>query len=116
MEEIIDLARRFGVDSGYMFQIRDGGALDRLERAEVTQQRALAGRPDAGDFLQAGFTDVLLALLAMRADGEAVRLVAQALNEIENGIARAQPERLASGHEEGLATRVALRPLGDADQ
>src|SRR5436305_10694489 len=75
VEEIIDLARGFGIDSGHMFQIGNGGALDRLERAEVTQQRALARRTDAGDFLQSGFADVLLALLAVRADREAMRLV-----------------------------------------
>src|SRR5438477_7941925 len=45
-----------------------------------------------------------------------MRLVAQPLDEIENRIARTQPERLAPRHEEGLAPGIALRPLGNADQ
>ena len=52
----------------------------------------------------------------VRADGEAVRLVAQPLHEIEHRVARLQHERLAAGHEEGLAAGVAVRPLGDADE
>src|SRR5947209_12999050 len=116
VEEIVDLACRFGIDSGYMFQIGDRGALDRLQRAEVTQQRALARRTDPGDFLQAGFADVLLALLPVRADREAMRLIAHPLDEVQNRIARAQPERLAARHEEGLPAGIALGPLGDADQ
>src|SRR2546423_13595062 len=93
VEEIIDFARRFGIDSGNMFQIGDGGTLDRLQLAEVTQQGAFARRPDAGNFLQDGFADVLLALLAMRADCETMRLIAQALDVIELRTSRAQPAR-----------------------
>ncbi len=52
---------------------------------------------------------------AVRADREAVRLVAQPLHEIQHGVARLQLERLARGHEEGLAAGIALRPLGDGD-
>ena len=52
----------------------------------------------------------------MGADGEAVRLVAQALQEIEHGISRLEAEGLAPRHEEALAPGVAVRPLGDADQ
>ena len=74
-------------------QIGERGALDRLQRAEMMQQRALARRADAGDFLQAGLADVLLAARAVRADGEAMRLVAQPLDEIEHRIARRQLER-----------------------
>src|SRR5665811_1792388 len=82
----------------------------------MAQQRALAGRPDARNFLQAGLADVLLAPRAVRADGEAVRLVAQPLDEIEQRVARRQLERRAAGHEEGLAPGVTVRPLGDGDQ
>ena len=77
VEKIVDFAGRFHIDSRHMFQIGDGGALDRLKRAEVPQERALAGGADAGDFLQPGFADVLLALLPVRADRKAVRFIAQ---------------------------------------
>src|SRR5688572_3665990 len=99
VEEIVDLARGFGIDSGHMLQIGDGRTLDCLERAEVPQQCTLAGGPDARDFLQAGFADVLLALLAVRPDRKAMRFVAQPLDEVEHRIAWAQPERLAPRHE-----------------
>ena len=49
----------------------------------------------------------------MRADGKAVRLVAQPLNEIEHGIALCQHEGLFAGHEELFPPRIAVRPLGD---
>ena len=52
----------------------------------------------------------------MRADGEAMRLVAQALDEIKRGIARRQPERLAPRDEKHLASGVAVGPLGDGGQ
>ena len=58
----------------------------------------------------------ILRRVAVRADGEAVRLVAEALDEVEHRVARRQHERLAAGHVEGLAAGVAVRPLGDADE
>src|SRR5437764_12803376 len=112
VEEFIDFARRFGIDPGHMFQIGDGGTLDCLQRAEVPQQRALTHRTDAGDFLQAGFADVLLALLPMRADRETMRLIAQPLDEIQHPIARPDPGWRAPRHEESLAPGIALRAFG----
>src|SRR5688500_1587507 len=116
MKEIIDLARGFGIDSGYMFEIGHRGAFDCLEGAEVTQQRSFAHRPDTGDFLQAGLADVLLALLAMRTNGESMRLIAQPLHEVEHRIAWPELERLAPRDEERLTAGIAFGPLGDADQ
>ena len=43
-------------------------------------------------------------------------LVAQALHEIQRGIARRQAEWLAALHEKGLAASVAIDALGDGDQ
>src|SRR5262249_10298925 len=59
--------------------------------------------------------DVLGASRAMSADGEAMRLVAQPLQEIEHRIARLEREGRLARHEEALASRIAVRPLGDAD-
>ena len=58
------------------------------------EQRALAGRADPGDFVERAFGELLLAPRPMGSDGESMRLVAQALNEIKRRIARGQPERL----------------------
>src|ERR1043166_6373462 len=84
VEVIVDFLPGLGADSRRVFQIAHRSPLDRLQGSEVTQERALAHRADAGAFLQARFADVLLALLPMRADGEAMRLVAQALHEIQH--------------------------------
>ena len=93
MEKIEDLAGAFGADARNHAEIGDRGALDLLQRSEMVQQRALARRADARNFLQTGLADVLLAQLAMRADDEAMRLVAQPLDEIEHGVARLELDR-----------------------
>src|ERR1700687_1145918 len=116
MEEIIDLARGFRIDAGDLLQIRNRSAFDRLERSEMPQQRPLAGRADPGDLLQPGLADVAPPPLAMRSDREAMRLIAQALDEIEHRVARLEPEGLAAGHEERLAPGVPIGALGDGDQ
>ena len=62
----------------------------------MVQQRALAGRADAGDLVERVLDQFAFALGPVRADREAVRFVAQPLHEIERGIARRQLEgRLA---------------------
>src|SRR3954454_24741230 len=90
VEEIVDLASGLFIDARHLRQIAERGALDRFQGAEMVQQRAFARWADAGDFLQAGLADVLLAAGAVRSDGEAVRLVAQPLDEIKQRIARRQ--------------------------
>ena len=81
----------------------------------MLQQRALAGRADAGNFLQAGLADVALAPRAVRADREAVRLVAQPLRRNRaRGSRGLSMNGSRARHEEGLAPGVAVRPLGDA--
>ena len=49
----------------------------------------------------------------MRADGEAVRLIAQALDIVENRVARLEHEGGAPRPVEMLAPRVTVRPLGN---
>src|SRR4051794_29190258 len=94
VEKFENPARAFGADARHLAQVGDGGALDLLQRSEMMQQRALARRPDARNFLQAGLADVLLAQLAVRADHKTMRLVAQPLDEIQHRIARFQFDRL----------------------
>src|SRR5258708_19482589 len=113
VEEVVDLARGLGADPGHLGEIGQRRALDRLERAEMVEQGALAGRADARDLLQSRLADVAAAPDAVRADREAMRLVAQPLDEIERRIARLELERLASGQEKVLPPGVpvpALRP------
>src|SRR2546423_3787192 len=116
MEELINAACRLGIDAGHLCEIAERSALNCFERAEVMQQRALARRTDAGDLLQPGLADVFLASLSVRTDGEAVGLVAQALDEIEQRIARFELNRCASGDEKRFPPGLPLRPFGDRDQ
>ena len=69
--------------------------------------------PDARDLVERAFDELLLAPRAVGSDGEAVRLVAQALDEEQRRIARRKLERLAALDEEGLAPGVAVGALGD---
>ncbi len=62
----------------------------------MAQQRTFPCWSDAGDLLQSGLADVLLAFLAVRTDRETVRLVAQPLHEIQHRIARLELDRLAA--------------------
>src|SRR6266511_4573407 len=116
VEEVVDLARGLGADPGHLGEISQRRALDRLECPEMVEQRALAGRADAGNFLQPRLADVAPAADAMRADREAMRLIAQPLDEIEHGIARLELEWVAPGQEEGLHAGVAIRALGDGHE
>src|SRR5260370_12963306 len=102
VEEVVDVARGLGADPGHLGKISQRRALDRLERAEMVEQGALAGRADARDLLQSRLADVAAAPDAVRADREAMRLVAQPLDEIERRIARLELERLPSRQEKSL--------------
>ena len=84
----MDLAGGLVIDTRHLREIVERRPFDGFQRAEVMEQRPLARRPDAGDFLQAGLADVLFPARAMRADGEAMRLIPQALNEVEQRITR----------------------------
>src|SRR6266536_1702975 len=103
VEKLENLAGTLRAHPGNLAEVGDRGPLDLLQRSEVVQKRTLPRRSDAGDFLQAGLADVLFAQLAVRADHEAVRLVAQPLDEIQNGVARLELDRLAARHEQGFA-------------
>src|SRR6185437_2852111 len=116
MEKLKDFPGALGADARNLAEIGNRGPLDLLQRAEMVEQRPFARGADAGDFLQAGLADALGPPLAVGADHEAMRLVAQPLDEIEHGVARLELDRLAVGHEQGLAAGVAIRSLGDRHQ
>src|SRR6516225_9351835 len=116
MEKVVDLASGLSADARHLREIGNCCPLDRLERPKVMEQRALACRPDARDFLQAGFAYVALATLAMGADGETVRFVAQSLNKVEHRIPRLELEMFPSGNEKSLEAGIALGTFGNREQ
>src|SRR5439155_18754591 len=61
-------------------------------------------------------TQVLLAAGPVRPDREAMRLVAQPLDEVEHRIARLEHEGRTPRHMEGLPSGVAVGSLGHTDK
>src|SRR6185312_471669 len=116
VEKLENLAGALGGHPRNLAKVGDRGPLDLLQGAEMVQESAFARRSDAGNLLQARFADVLLAQLAVRADHETMRLVAQPLDEIQHGIARLELDRLALGQEQRLAAGIAVRPLCHPEQ
>src|SRR6478672_8412919 len=108
MKEGVDFARGLRADAGDLGKVGGCCAFDRLERSEVMQQRALAARSHPGNFLQARFANIAAAPDAVRADREAVCLIAQALNEIKHGIARLELESFPSRHKERFEAGITL--------
>src|SRR5690348_6786181 len=86
MEMIIDALRHRLADAVDALEVGEAGAGDAARRAEMMQQRLLALAADTGDLVERRDADLLGAARAMRADGEAMRLVAQALQEVQHRI------------------------------
>ena len=97
------------------FEFPEPGPGDGSRRAEMVQQRLLAARADTGDLVERRAPQGLGPLGAVGADGKPMRLVAQALQEIEHGVARVERERRPSRQKEAFPPGIAVRPLGDPD-
>src|SRR5581483_12018416 len=93
MEVIVDLARHRLGDTWHLGKIAEPGLRNRSGRAEMQQQRLLALGADPRHLVEDRFGDLLRALGAMRADHEAVRLIAQTLQEVKHRALRLQAER-----------------------
>jgi hypothetical protein len=106
VEVVVDLLRQPLADTVHRLEVGEVGAAHRLGAAEMGQQRAFARGAHAGDVVERRGRDRLGAFLAVRADGEAVRLVAHALHEIEHRVVAAEREGARAGAVELL---LALR-------
>ena len=113
MEMIINLFRDSFAYTCHAFELAEPGAGNCSRRAEMVQQRLLAAGADPRDLVERRAPERLGPLGAVRADRKAMRLVAQALQEIEDGVARVERERRPARQEETLAPGVAVRSLGD---
>jgi hypothetical protein len=82
MEELVNPTGRLGTDTIDLQQIGYGGPLNRLKRAEMVKQSALARGADTGNLLQAGLAQLPPAPDSMRTDGEAMSFVAKPLDEV----------------------------------
>ena len=84
----IDFACDFLRHAGGGFEVDEARAFNAAGAAEMVEQGAFAGGADAGDFVEFAGDEGFGAAGAVGGDGEAVGFVAQALQEVEDGVAR----------------------------
>src|SRR5215208_6134923 len=92
------------------FELLAARPQEAFRRAEVLKDAALPSRPHAGQLVEHRVGHRLVALAAVELDGEPVRLVAHALEQLELDRVVRQPERFAPAGDEDL-----LDPLRQAD-
>ena len=113
VEKVVDGLRHLLGDAVNGLEIGCSRPANGLRGAEMLQKRSFAGRSNSRHIIQGIGAGGFFAPGAVGADGEAVRLVAKTLHEIENRVARLQHEGRAAAHEKPLTSGVAVRPLGD---
>src|SRR2546428_2961894 len=115
MELPVYLFGELAADAFDLRQVLDARADHALQPAEPRQQLPAALGADPGDALQGGSRAAPGAARTVAGDGEAVRLVADSLDQVQAGMVGRKPHR-ALPDPQLLETRFSLRPLGDADQ
>src|SRR3989449_6329625 len=115
MELLVDFFRELAADALDLGQVLDARADHALQPAEPRQQLPAALDADPGDALQGGSRAAPGAARAVAGDGEAVRLVADPLYQVQARVVGRKPHR-ALADPQLLQARLSLRPLGDADQ
>src|SRR5918999_3245174 len=92
VEGVVDRLGHRLADAVHALEIEQTGGLDRPNPAEMAQQSTLAPGADARHPIERRAADRLAALRPVAGDREAMRLVPQALEKIENRVARVQLE------------------------
>ena len=106
--------RRPPANTFHAHKILHVGLLHGFCRPQTMQQRLFAFCADAGDLVETREPDSFRAPRAMRANGEAMRFIAQALQVIKGGIIMLNPKG-SLPPKEMLAPGVAVGTFGDAD-
>src|SRR5207302_8503918 len=106
-------ARGLGRDARNALELLLRGRDHALDRAEVLEERPAARRPDAFELVEEGGEAARLAPLPVEAEGEAVRLVAQTLQELKPRVVAREHDRLGPAGDEDLLD--ALRERNDCD-
>src|SRR5262245_53351306 len=113
MKMIINLLGDGPTDACDTLELAETSARNCSRRPEMVQERLLAPYPYPGNLFERRAPKLLCALRAVSVDREAVRLVPQALQEIEDRIPRIEGERRTAWHEEALPSGIAVGTLGD---
>jgi len=110
---------QFAADAGHTTQIFDARIRNTLQSAEMPQQFAATFGTDARDTFQRRFAAFFVAARGVTGDGEAVRLVADVLDQMQRRRIARQHKliRRTSGtrQDQHLQPRLAICTLGDAD-
>src|SRR5471032_381909 len=116
MELLVNAFGELAADAFHPRQILDTRSQHALKSTEVLQEPLAAPRPHGGNLLEARRRARLAAARAVARDREAVRLVADLLDEMQRRMIGRQAARLVlAGHEELLHAGLALHALGHAD-
>src|SRR5215831_10567957 len=115
MELPVDLLGELAADAFDLGEVLDARAHHPFQAPEPGQQLLAPLRAHAGDALERGGGAALGAPRAVPGDGEAVRLVADVLDQVQPGMIGRQPERTLADPQL-LEPGLALRALRDADQ
>src|ERR1700754_3567749 len=106
----MDLASELTGHPGHRFQLLATGAEKAVWGPEVAQQGSLPGRSDTADTVENRRGHRLIAATAVEGDREAVRLVADPLQQPQGVRSLLQQDRVAPPGYEHL-----LDPFGEAD-
>src|SRR5258708_2807928 len=102
-QEGVQLAGEFFAEAGGFGDLLRGGGAEFVERTEVREQRDAADRTEAGKIVENAFLDLPRAEIRVVGVGEAVRLIAQPLQQVQPPVAGGQVERfLFVGKNDGL--------------
>ena len=110
----VDTARRLGRYARDAFKLLFGRLQHPLGRPEVLQQRPAARRPDALDLVEHRLACGRIAALPVEGHGEAMRLVADALQQLQAWRMVGQQDRLGTSRNEDLLDSLGERDDRDA--
>ena len=116
MEMTIDFTRNGGTNAINGFKVGQPGIGDTAGRAEMMQQGLFACPANARHIIEHAFAYLLGPFGAVRANRPAMRLIAQALNEIQDRVFLVQPHRGLAGNVQDFLACVTINPLGNPHQ
>src|SRR5262245_31096385 len=111
MQRSVNLPADLGGDAGNALQFLGGRLEQPLRGAEVLDQRSLSSRADAGQCVEDRLAGLRVSAATVESEGEAVRLVADTLQELEARRVTLEDDGLGTARDEDLL--LALRQGND---
>src|SRR5947209_14813147 len=95
LEKSLQIGGDLAAEAGYLGNLLDGCQPEALDGSELFEQDRLALLADAGEFIENAFGNLLQAQLGIIGVSEAVRFIADALQQFERARIVREPKRLA---------------------